>query len=49
MIKITGMLTIGNGEKCPFCDTVIEQDTDVFLHMTNKHKDEWLKALFDED
>ena len=48
-MKIMGMLAIGNGEKCPLCDMIMEQDIDVYLHMTNKHKDEWLKALFDEE
>ena len=48
-MKITAMLAIGNGEKCPLCDMIMGQDFDVYLHMTNKHKDEWLKALFDEE
>ena len=48
-MKITGMLAIGNGEKCPFCDTIIEQDTDIFLHMRHNHEDEMVKALFETD
>ena len=48
-MEITGMLAIGNGEKCPFCDLIIEQDTDIFLHMKYKHEDEMVKALFETD
>ena len=48
-MKITGMLAIGNGEKCPYCDTVIDKDTDVFLHMRHNHEDEMVKALFETD
>ena len=46
-MEITGMLAIGNGEKCPFCDLIIEQDTDIFLHMKNNHEDKLIKALFE--
>ena len=48
MIDIIGMLAIGNGEKCPFCNLIKEEDTDIFLHMNDKHKEEWKKALFNE-
>ena len=48
-MKINKMLAIGNGEKCPYCDTVIDKDTDVFLHMRYNHKDEMVKALFETD
>ena len=47
-ISITGVLAIGNGEKCPFCDMIKKEDTDIFLHMNDNHKEEWKKALFNE-
>ena len=47
------MLAIGNGEKRPFCDKVMENfkidgedGTDHFLH---KHPKEFHKALFQKD
>ena len=46
---LTGMLAIGYGEKCPYCDTVIDKDTNVILHMRYNHKDEMMKALFETD
>ena len=48
-MKITGMLAIGNGEKCPFCDMIIDKDTDIFFHMRNNHKEEMVKALFETE
>ena len=45
-MEITGILALGNGEKCPFCDMIIDKDTDVFSHMKDNHKDEMMKALF---
>tara|TARA_Y100000310_G_scaffold21292_1_gene20582 strand:+ start:639 stop:818 length:180 start_codon:yes stop_codon:yes gene_type:complete len=46
MSEITGMLAIGTGEKCPYCDRIITKDFDVFKHMTERHKDEMTNALF---
>ena len=46
MSEITGMLAIGNGEKCPYCDTVMKEDTDIFKHMTENHEDKLIEALF---
>ena len=40
------MLAIGNGEKCPYCDTVITEDVDVFKHMTDNHENKLVEALF---
>ena len=45
-MDITGILAIGNGEKCPFCDLIITKDTDTLIHMTELHKEELNKALF---
>ena len=44
--EITGMLAIGNGEKCPYCNLTMSKAIDIFNHMTVKHKDKMLKALF---
>ena len=48
-MNITGMLAIGNGEKCPFCDMIMEKDTDALKHMINEHPKELSKELFDAD
>ena len=47
-MSITGLLAVGNGEKCPFCELIIEQDTDTLKHMMESHQDELSKELFDE-
>ena len=44
--EITGMLAIGNGEKCAYCNLTMSKDIDIFKHMTVKHEDKMLKALF---
>ena len=46
-MSITGLLSIGNGEKCPFCELIIEKDTDTLKHMIEFHQDELSKELFD--
>ena len=45
------MLAIGNGAKCPFCDSIMidfkidgEHSVD---HFTSKHPDEFIKSLFE--
>ena len=40
------MLAIGNGEKCPYCDTVMTKDIDTLEHLTENHKERLLSALF---
>ena len=47
-MDITGMLTIGNNEKCPFCDLVITKEIDSLVHMTEFHKNELNNILFGE-
>ena len=47
MMEITGMLSIGNGEKCPFCELIVNKDTDIFLHIRYNHEEEMVKALFE--
>ena len=44
--KITGMLSIGNGEKCPYCDKIITKGVDFYDHATEEHQDELLAELF---
>ena len=45
-LEITEILAIGNGEKCPFCKLIIEEDTDTLKHMQNCHKKELNNVLF---
>ena len=47
-MDITGILTIGNNEKCPFCDLIITEEIDSFVHMTASHKEELNNILFGE-
>ena len=41
-----GMLAIGNGEKCPFCETVMTKDIKIFDHIFNNHSEKAFKKLF---
>ena len=43
--KITGMLAIGNGEKCPFCETIMDEDKDTFKHLTDNHSEEFWEHM----
>ena len=43
-MNITGMLSVGNGEKCPFCDDIIDDDS--FIHLIENHKLEINEVLF---
>ena len=47
-MDITGILAIGNNEKCPFCDLIITEEIDSFAHMTESHKKELNNVLFGE-
>jgi len=48
-MDITGMLAIGNGEKCPFCKIINEKDFDILGHMINCHQKELNKTLWGEE
>ena len=48
-MTISGMLEIGNGEKCPFCDLINEEDTDIYGHMIENHKVDINKVLFGKE
>jgi hypothetical protein len=39
------MITIGNGEKCPYCTMIVTAETDVSKHMIENHKEQFLKDL----
>ena len=47
-MNITGMLAIGNGEKCPFCDKIMEKDTDSVKHLLDHHAEQVMGELFDD-
>ena len=47
-MSITGLLAIGNGEKCPFCKLIITKATDTLKHMIDCHQKEFNKELFNE-
>ena len=48
-MDITGLIAIGNGEKCPYCK-LNEKDyyTDIVKHLMEKHPKELSKELFNE-
>ena len=48
-MDITGMLAVGNGEKCPFCDIINEKDLDILGHMIEGHKTEINQVLFGDN
>ena len=48
-MDITGMLAIGNGEKCPFCEIIVDKDLDTLGHMINDHPTEINKVLYGEN
>ena len=36
-MDITGMIAIGNGEKCPYCDKIMKEEEDTVKHLLNNH------------
>ena len=40
------ILTIGNNEKCPYCETVITKEIKIFDHLSKNHKEKLLEQLF---
>ena len=48
-MDITGMLAIGNGEKCPFCEIIVDKELDTLGHMINCHQKEINKTLWGEE
>ena len=45
-MNTAGILAIGNGEKCQFCELIITEDTNSLVHMTDLHKEELNNVLF---
>ena len=45
-IMIMGMLPIGNGEKCPFCEMLMTKDIRIFDHIFSNHKEQLIENLF---
>ena len=48
LMDITGIMAIGNGKKCPYCELINEEDTDILKHMMENHRKEFNKELFNE-
>ena len=48
-MSISGILSVGNGEKCPFCRLIITEEVDTLVHMQECHKQELNKVLFGDD
>ena len=48
-MNITGMLAIGNGEKCPFCEKIMEKDTDTVKHLLDNHAKQTMEVLFEDN
>ena len=44
---ITGMLAIGNNEKCPFCEEILNENQ--FEHLKEKHPKEMEDKLFPKE
>ena len=47
-MDVTGFLAIGNGEKCPFCEKIMEEDTDTLGHLMNDHPEKMDGLLFNK-
>tara|TARA_Y100001963_G_scaffold137892_1_gene202072 strand:+ start:1355 stop:1501 length:147 start_codon:yes stop_codon:yes gene_type:complete len=45
-MNISGILAIGNGEKCPYCEIIIEDNTDTLKHLMDSHPKELEQTLF---
>ena len=48
-MNVTGMLAIGNGEKCPYCETIMHKDGDTIGHMIENHQEKLKKVLHGEN
>lgn len=43
-MSITGMIAIGNGEKCPYCDEILNENQQE--HLFEKHEEQMMGDLF---
>ena len=48
-MNITGFIAIGNNEKCPHCDLIVKEKTDVLGHFIREHPGEMNKMLSKEE
>ena len=48
-LEITGILAIGVGEECPFCELIVEEDTDTLKHMIDYHQESLNNELFGDE
>ena len=48
-LVMSGILAIGYGEKCPYCELIMLEDMDILAHMNIKHQEELELALFGEE
>lgn len=46
-MSVAGMIAIGNGEKCPFCNEILYENQEI--HLFEKHKEETFAKLFPKD
>ena len=45
-MNIPGIIAIGNGEKCPYCDLTIDEHVDTFKHLIDNHPTDMEESLF---
>ena len=45
-LVMNGVLAVGYGEKCPYCELIMLEDMDILEHMKINHKKEIETALF---
>jgi len=49
VMNVTGMVSWGNGEPCPFCKSIDVPDGEHMNHIMENHQDELAKKLFLEE
>ena len=48
-MSITNLLAVGNGEKCPYCEMIVDKNTDIASHLLKYHEEQVMNHLFDSD
>ena len=48
-MNIPGIIAIGNGEKCPYCDLTIDEHIDTLKHLMDNHAEQALSHLHDKE
>ena len=46
ILENSEILAIGNNEKCPYCEIIIEEDVDTLKHLMENHPKQLEQALF---